>query len=92
MVRVGILTVSDRSARGERADASGPALAEALTAAWPAATVAERAIVPDERSQIAAVLTRWADELGLELILTTGGTGCAPRDVTPEGTRAVNER
>jgi molybdenum cofactor synthesis domain-containing protein len=92
MVRVGILTVSDRSARGERADASGPALVEALTAAWPAATVAERAIVPDERTQITAVLTRWADELGLELILTTGGTGCAPRDVTPEGTRAVIER
>ncbi|MCX6031594.1 MAG: MogA/MoaB family molybdenum cofactor biosynthesis protein [Chloroflexi bacterium] len=92
MIRVGILTVSDRSARGERVDASGPALAEALATRWPEATVAERGVVPDERPAIAATLIRWADELRLDLILTTGGTGFASRDVTPEATRRVIER
>ena len=92
MIRVGILTVSDRSARGERVDASGPALAAVLAVRWPEATVAEHGIVPDERPEIAATLIRWADELRLDLILTTGGTGFAPRDVTPEATRRVIER
>jgi molybdenum cofactor synthesis domain-containing protein len=92
MIRVGILTISDRSARGERADLGGPALAEALAAAWPEVAVAERAILPDERAEIAARLIRWADELGLDLILTTGGTGFAPRDVTPEATADVIQR
>ena len=92
MIRVGILAISDRSARGERADLSGPALAEALAGRWPEAIVAERGIVPDERPAIAATLARWADELRLDLILTTGGTGFAPRDVTPEATRSVIER
>ncbi len=92
MICVGILTISDRSARGERVDASGPALVEALAARWPEATVAEWGIVPDERPAIAATLIRWADELRLDLILTTGGTGFAPRDVTPEATRGVIER
>ena len=92
MIRVGVLTVSDRSARGERADLGGPAVADAVRARLPDAQLVERAIVPDERAQIAAKLSGWADDLHLDLVLTTGGTGCAPRDVTPEATRAVIER
>ncbi len=90
MYRVGILTVSDRGARGEREDRSGPALAEAL-GFLPGAQVVARAIVPDERPEIEAALGRWVAE-GLDLILTTGGTGMSPRDVTPEATRAVIDR
>jgi len=92
MIRVGILTVSDRSARGERADLSGPALEMALAEGLAATEVVVRDVVPDERELIAARLTRWSDEDGLDLILTTGGTGFAPRDVTPEATRLVTDR
>ena len=92
MIRVGVLTVSDRSARGEREDLGGPAVAAAVLAQLPDAAVVERAIVPDERAAIAARLAHWADDLSLDLILTTGGTGFAPRDVTPEATRDVIER
>jgi molybdopterin adenylyltransferase len=92
MIHIGILTISDRSARGERADASGPALAEAVLARLPGAVVALTGIVPDERRQIAQTLAQWADVEHLDLILTTGGTGMAPRDVTPEATRDVLER
>jgi len=92
MIKVGILTVSDRSARGERADASGPALAQAVRERLQGAEVASAGIVPDERAEIAAWLIRGADALALDLILTTGGTGFAPRDVTPEATRAIIER
>jgi molybdenum cofactor synthesis domain-containing protein len=91
-MRVGILTVSDRSARGERADLSGPALADAVAVGLPGAEIAEMVIVPDEVEAVAAVLVSWCDEARLELILTTGGTGFAPRDVTPEATRAVLHR
>ncbi len=91
-MRIGILTVSDRSARGDREDLSGPALARAVTERLAGAEIAQTAIVPDDRGEIAATLRRWADELELELILTTGGTGVAPRDVTPEATLAVVER
>jgi molybdenum cofactor synthesis domain-containing protein len=89
-MRVGILTVSDRSARGEREDTSGTAIA-----AWCAAQghhVAAAEVVPDETSAIVPRLLRWADELACDLILTTGGTGLSPRDVTPEATRSVIER
>ncbi len=92
MIRVGVLTVSDRSARGDRDDLGGPAVAQAVLAGVPTAVVAERAIVPDDRASIAAALIHWTDELRLDLILTTGGTGFAPRDVTPEATLAVVER
>jgi len=92
MIRIGILTVSDRSARGQREDLSGPAVAGALTDALPEAKIVARATVPDERREIASVLRHWADEERLDLILTTGGTGLSPRDVTPEATRAVIER
>lgn len=89
-IRFGILTLSDRSARGERADASGPALAELIQAqGW---SVVEQDLLPDEESAIRAMLSSWADSGKMDIILTTGGTGFAPRDVTPEATRAVIDR
>jgi molybdopterin adenylyltransferase len=89
-IRFGILTLSDRSSRGERVDASGPALADLICAQnW---LVAEQAILPDEESAIRVALTGWADSGKFDVILTTGGTGFSPRDVTPEATRAVIER
>ncbi|MDH7489670.1 MAG: molybdopterin adenylyltransferase [Anaerolineae bacterium] len=90
-MRVGILTVSDRASRGEYQDLAGPLIADIVRAALQA-DVAQTAVVPDEQDQIAAVLRRWCDEADLDLILTTGGTGFAPRDVTPEATRAVIQR
>src|SRR5512143_3959431 len=89
--RVGILTVSDRSARGEREDASGPVIRSFVEdrLRW---NVAEQQIVPDERDMIRKTLIAWCDDLRLNLIFTTGGTGFAPRDVTPEATRDVIER
>ena len=90
MIRFGILTLSDRSARGERADASGPALADLIRAEnW---SVAEQAILPDDESAIRSKLMEWADSGRFDVILTTGGTGFALRDVTPEATRAVIQR
>lgn len=89
-VRVGILTVSDRSARGERPDQSGPALeTAALGYGW---QVIWRAILPDEFAEIRDFLGQRADEKQVDLLLTTGGTGFAPRDITPEATLAVVER
>lgn len=90
MIRVGILTLSDRSARGEREDASGPALAVRIgREGW----VAVRSLIlPDDESVIRQTLSAWADAGDLDLILATGGSGFAPRDVTPEATRAVIER
>jgi len=89
-MRLAILTISDAASRGERIDASGDAIA-----AWAAERgyqVAERTLVPDETGRIAAVLTSWADSDLADLVLTTGGTGLTPRDVTPEATRAVLEK
>ncbi len=83
-----VLTVSDSVALGSRVDASGPAVVEALERAG--FRVAAREIVPDERPVIEAALKRLAAKA--ELVVTTGGTGIAPRDVTPEATRAVCER
>ena len=89
-IRFGILTLSDRSARGEREDSSGPALARLIQAEnW---SVTKQALLPDEESAIRAILSEWADSNELDVILTTGGTGFAPRDVTPEATRAVLDR
>lgn len=92
MIQVGILTVSDRSARGERADASGPALAQAVSERLSDTVVAVTGIVPDDPAAISNTLIHWADDLRLDLVLTTGGTGFAPRDATPEATRAVLHR
>ena len=91
MFDVGILTVSDRASRGESEDRSGPLLVRLVKEelGW---RVAVQAVVPDERVRIAEVLRRWADEEDVALILTTGGTGFAPRDVTPEATRDVIDR
>ncbi|HEX9387460.1 MAG TPA: MogA/MoaB family molybdenum cofactor biosynthesis protein [Anaerolineales bacterium] len=89
-IRFGILTLSDRSSRGERADSSGPALANLIQAAgW---SVVKQSLLPDEESDIREILTSWADSGELDVILTTGGTGFSPRDLTPEATRAVIER
>jgi molybdopterin adenylyltransferase len=89
-LRVGILTVSDKGARGERADTSGEAIREMVASLE--ATVEHYEVVPDEEEVIASRLRKWADETGLDLILTSGGTGVSPRDVTPEATLAVVER
>jgi molybdenum cofactor synthesis domain-containing protein len=91
MIQTGILTISDRGYWGEYRDLSGPVIRELVTERLGAA-VALEAIVPDERQIIAATLLVWADEVGLDLVLTTGGTGFAPRDVTPEATRDVIHR
>lgn len=90
-MRVGVLTISDRSSRGERADASGPVIADFVQSrlGW---EIAQTAVIPDEFPIIRDTLIDWADNLKLHLILTTGGTGFAPRDVTPEATRAAVER
>lgn len=89
-MRAAILTVSSSRARGEGEDESGGRLAE--LAEQLGAEVAERTLLPDERPAIEELLRRWADEDRYELVMTTGGTGFAPSDVTPEATRAVIER
>ncbi|MCI0611338.1 MAG: MogA/MoaB family molybdenum cofactor biosynthesis protein, partial [Anaerolineae bacterium] len=89
-LRFGILTLSDRSSRGERADSSGPVLARLIQAeGW---SVVKQSILPDEESAIREILISWVDSSEIDVILTTGGTGFSPRDVTPEATRAVIER
>jgi len=89
-IRFGILTLSDRSSRGERVDASGPALAHLIQAeGW---SIVKQSLLPDEESAIRDLLTAWADSGEMDVILTTGGTGFSPRDVTPEATRAVIQR
>ncbi|MBE3557624.1 MAG: molybdopterin adenylyltransferase [Ktedonobacteraceae bacterium] len=90
-ITVGVLTISDGAARGERQDISGENICTLVTQ-LPEAVIAERAIIPDEQERIAAVLRAWSDERRLNLVLTTGGTGLAPRDVTPEATTSVIER
>jgi molybdenum cofactor synthesis domain-containing protein len=92
MTRVGILTVSTKGAAGERKDTSGDLLEQMVRETLVGGIVAERSLVPDDLEQIRATLIRWADDLELDLILTTGGTGFAPSDVTPEATRQVVER
>ncbi len=89
-VRLAVLTISDLGAAGERADTSGDSIV-----AWAGENgfeVAARELVPDESDRIAGHLCRWADDGTADLIITTGGTGFGPRDVTPEATRAVIDR
>jgi molybdopterin adenylyltransferase len=88
-MKVGILTVSDKGARGGREDRSGPAIREIIEAAG--GEVVRTRIVPDEPDDIRGALIEWSDA-GLDLVLTTGGTGFGPRDRTPEATRSVIER
>jgi molybdopterin adenylyltransferase len=90
MFQVGILTISDKGAVGERQDTAGPALKQLLDPRCFAVT--HYHIVPDEYEEIVAALVSWSDEAGLDLILTAGGTGPSPRDLTPEATLAVAER
>lgn len=89
MFTVGVLTVSDKGSRGERVDESGRAVQECLASLGARNT--KYGMVPDERAVISDKLREWADE-GLDLILTTGGTGLTPRDVTPEATLDVVDR
>ncbi|PYO96761.1 MAG: molybdenum cofactor biosynthesis protein [Gemmatimonadetes bacterium] len=89
-MRIGILTVSDLGAVGQRPDTSGDAIVE-----WAGShgyEVAVRSVVPDETDRIAGKLARWADSGEVDVILTTGGTGLTARDVTPEATEAVLDR
>lgn len=89
-MRIAILTISDAGARGDRSDTSGQAIED-----WGKSrdyAVSLRDLVPDETGAIVARLADWADHDRADVILTTGGTGLAPRDVTPEATRAVIER
>jgi len=89
-VRVGVLTISDRSARGEREDRSGPALSTDLQSkGW---EVTQTAVVADEAALVSQRLQQWADSGDMDLILTTGSTGFSPRDVAPEATLAVVNR
>ena len=89
-MKAAVLTLSDKGSRGEREDLSGPALEQFL--AQRGVTVVRTAVIPDDTGTISDTLAAWADEGAMELILTTGGTGVAPRDVTPEATMAVVDR
>jgi molybdopterin adenylyltransferase len=91
MITIGVLTISDGASHGQREDLSGARI-RSLVTQLPEAVIQAGAIVPDERDQISALLREWSDEKRLNLILTTGGTGLAPRDVTPEATLDVIER
>ena len=90
VLRVGIVTVSDRCSRGEREDASGPALQQQIIdQGW---DVVRMELIPDDYHSIKDLLSSWADGGELDLIMTTGGTGFSPRDITPEATYAVLDR
>ena len=89
-IRVAILTVSDKGAAGQREDLSGPAVREMLASLQPDIVAAE--VVPDDRQQIAGRLVYYSDVLNCDLVLTTGGTGFSPRDVTPEATLDIIHR
>ncbi len=90
MIRTAIITISDSAIAGTREDRSGPALeAQAVELGW---TVSNKLTLPDEEEHIASALRELADSDQLDLILTTGGTGLAPRDVTPEATKRVADR
>jgi molybdopterin adenylyltransferase len=91
-VRIGIVTVSDRASRGEYQDLGGPAiqawLEKALTSPWEAVA----RLIPDERPRVETVLKELCDAEDCDLVVTTGGTGPAPRDITPEATAAVCDK
>lgn len=86
-IRFGVLTVSDRSALGERPDVSGPVLVEAIESqGW---SVVKQGVLPDDKEAVRETLATWADSGEIDILLTTGGTGFAPRDITPEATQLV---
>ena len=89
-IRAAVVTVSDTGYTGQREDVSGPLLCALVTEIG--VEVVRQTIVPDEHGEIVAMLANLADEMALDLVITTGGTGLTPRDVTPEATRAVIER
>jgi len=89
MFRIGVLTASDTGSKGEREDLSSKVIFEMIT---PIGEVVEYIMVADNRTDIADVLRKWSDELKLDLIMTTGGTGFSIRDITPEATLDVVER
>lgn len=90
MIRAGIITASDKGSRGEREDLSGAAIKDVIKQIG--AEVVDCCILPDEREVLADKLRLYADDLRLDLVLTTGGTGFSPRDITPEATMDVVER
>ncbi|MDI6600563.1 MAG: MogA/MoaB family molybdenum cofactor biosynthesis protein [Thermoanaerobacteraceae bacterium] len=90
MIKVGIITISDKGSKGERVDESGPAIREMVSSI--SGEVLDYIIVPDEVDRIQAEIIRMVDGKHLDLVLTTGGTGLSPRDVTPEATRGVIEK
>ncbi len=87
--RAVVVTISDKGSKGERVDTSGPRLREMLEKGY---DVGEIVIIPDEEGLIADTMRRQIDEKGIDLVVTTGGTGVGPRDVTPEATHAVIEK
>jgi molybdopterin adenylyltransferase len=91
-MKIGILTISDRASRGEYEDKGGPAIAEFLREALSCAWEPHALVIPDEQEQIEATLKAMCDDEGCCLVVTTGGTGPARRDVTPEATEAVCEK
>lgn len=90
MLRVGVITASDKGSRGEREDLSGPTLIKLVQEIG--GEVVEYVVLPDEQTLLAEKMRQWADELGLDLILTTGGTGFSMRDVMPEATLSIADR
>lgn len=90
MIRVGIITSSDKGSRGEREDVSGALIREIVEARG--YTVVKQTVLPDEIDQLSDEMCHMSDELGIELIITTGGTGFSPRDITPEATNRVIDR
>lgn len=90
-ITVAVITLSDRSHRGERTDASGPLMAQ-LVNAHASYQVVETLLLPDDQETLRGELIRLSDQVGVNLVLTTGGTGFSPRDTTPEATLAVGER
>jgi len=90
MFSLGIITISDKSSRGQRPDKSGPIIRESF--AGPDCKVVKYEVIPDEADVIARKLKHWADQGEMDVILTTGGTGLAPRDVTPEATLSVIDK
>lgn len=90
MFKLGIITISDKASQGKRPDKSGPLIKDSFSAAD--CEVVKYEVIPDEKETISKKLTEWADEGTMDIILTTGGTGLAPRDVTPEATLSIVDK